>query len=116
MEKEIICVVCPSSCHITVTGEGKNITDIHGFSCRRGKEYAENEFVAPIRTLATTMKAEGYVSPIIPVRSNKGIPKEKIFDCMEVIRNTKVEAPFEMGRVVIKNILDTGVDIILANC
>lgn len=116
MEREIICVVCPSSCHIKVTGEGKEITDITGYGCKRGIEYATNEFIAPVRTLTTTMKAVGYVSPIIAVRSDKPIPKEKQFECMEVIRKAEAEAPFEVGKVVIENILGTGANIILANC
>ena len=38
MKKEIICVVCPSSCHITVEGEGEDIRKVEGYTCNRGKE------------------------------------------------------------------------------
>lgn len=116
MEREIICVVCPSSCRVTVKGEGTEIAEISGYTCKRGLEYATNEFIAPVRTLTTTIKAEDYVSPIIAVRSNRPIPKDQQFACMEVIKNTKVRGPFAMGQVVIENILDTGADIVLANC
>lgn len=116
MEKEIICVVCPSSCRITVTGDGKTIGNIEGYTCNRGKEYAKNEYLAPVKTLSTTMKAEGYVSPVIAVRSNRPVPKDMQFDCMEVIRKETARAPFEMGKIVVENILGTGADIILANC
>lgn len=116
MEKEIICVVCPSSCHMTVTGENKTVTDITGYACRRGREYGINEFTSPVRILTTTMKAVGYVSPIIAVRSDRPIPREQQFACMEVIRESQAKAPFEIGKVVIENILDTGANIILANC
>ena len=114
-EKEIICVICPSSCHITVTGDGKEIHSITGFTCKRGKEYGENEYIAPKRTLTTTVKAENYTCPIIPIRSNKALPKEKIFEAMEIIQKTVATPPFYVGKVVIENILDTGVDIVLAN-
>ena len=116
MKKEIICVVCPSSCHITVEGEGEDIRKVEGYTGNRGKEYAASEFAKPVRMLSTTVKASGYVSPVIAVRSNRPIPKELQFACMDVIRNTEVKAPFKVGRVVIENILDTGADIILANC
>lgn len=116
MEKEIICVICPSSCRITVKGRGKEIESVEGYTCNRGKEYAVNEFIAPVRTLATTMKASGYVSPVIAVRSDRPVPKELQFECMKVIREQEVTAPFEMGRVVIRNILGTGANIILTNC
>jgi len=62
------------------------------------------------------MQAEGYVSPIISVRSSRPMPKEKQAACMEVIRKEIVKPPFDMNRVVIENILETGVDIVLTNC
>lgn len=114
-EKEIICVICPSSCRITVKGDGKNISAITGYTCSRGKEYAQNEYIAPKRTLTTTVKAEGYTCPIIAVRSDKPMPKEKMFDAMEEIRKVTAKPPFAVGKVVIENILDTGVNIVLAN-
>lgn len=114
IEKEIICVICPSSCHVTVRGDGKSVSEIEGYSCRRGKEYAEAEYISPMRTLATSVKAEGYSCPIIAVRSNKPIPREKIPAAMEEIRKAVAVPPFEIGKVVIENILDTGADIVLS--
>ena len=108
IEKEIICVICPSSCRITVSGDGKDIQSITGYTCQRGKEYAENEYIAPKRTLTTTIRAEGYVSPIIPVRSNRPLPKEEL-------RKAVATPPFYVGKVIVENILDTGVDIVLTN-
>jgi len=116
MEKEIICIICPNSCHIKVTGEGSRIDSITGNQCKRGAEYASTEFVAPKRTLTTTVKAKGYVSPVIPVRTNNPVPKESLMDCMAVLNKIEVEAPFEVGRVVVKNILNSGADVILSNC
>lgn len=115
VEKEVICVICPSSCHVTVKGDGKTVQKISGYTCKRGKEYAENEYIAPKRTLSTTVKAEGYSCPIIAVRSNKPLPKDKIFDVMKLIQNVTAKPPFKVGNVVIENVLDTGVDIVLAN-
>lgn len=115
IEKEIICVVCPSSCHITVKGDGKTVSEITGFTCKRGKEYAESEYIAPKRVLSTTVKAENYSCPIIAVRSNMPIPKESLFDAMEKIREAVATPPFYVGKVVVENILNTGVDIVLAN-
>ena len=115
VEKEIICVICPTSCHIKVTGDGKNVDEVSGYVCKRGLEYATNEYSAPVRTLTTTVKAEGYTCPIIAVRSNKPMPKDKIFEAMDIIQNVVATAPFYVGKVVVENILDTGVDIVLTN-
>ena len=48
MNKEIICTVCPRGCHITVTGDGKNVATLDGYGCKRGIEYATNEFSHPV--------------------------------------------------------------------
>lgn len=115
IEKEVICVICPSSCHITVKGDETSVSGIEGYKCRRGKEYAETEYIAPKRTLTTTVKAEGYSCPIIPVRSDKPMPKEKMAAAMDEIRKAVEKPPFYVGKTVIENILDTGVNIVLSN-
>jgi CxxC motif-containing protein len=116
MKKEIICVICPSSCHVTVEGENGTITEMTGFSCRNGETYARDEFLAPKRTLTSTVKAIGYAAPVIPVRSTKPIPKELLLECMKRINEVQAEAPFVIGKVVIENILNTGTNIIITNC
>ncbi len=43
-EKKVICIICPEGCNITVRGEGYNIEFMKGHACKRGEEYARNEF------------------------------------------------------------------------
>ncbi len=112
MKKQIICTVCPTGCTITVEGEGKNITSIEGFTCPRGKQYAENEFVSPVRILTSTAKISGTKSPLIAVRSKTPVPKDKLFDCMDEIRKLNLKAPVKTGDVLIENVCGTGVDIV----
>ena len=111
MKKEIICTVCPRGCHIQVEGEGEKILSVAGQGCKRGTEYATAEFAHPVRILTTTVKLSG-VNDLLPVRSNKPLPKEKIMDCMAVIRAAAVKAPVARYAVIIPNICDTGVDIV----
>ncbi|MCQ2449441.1 MAG: DUF1667 domain-containing protein [Clostridia bacterium] len=112
MKKEIICTVCPTGCTITVEGEGSNISSIEGFTCPRGKQYAENEFIAPVRILTSTAKISGTKCPLIAVRSKTPVPKDKLFDCMEEIRKLNLTAPVKTGDVLIANVCGTGVDIV----
>ena len=49
---------------------------------------------------------------MIPVRSAKPVPKEKIMDCMEAIRGSAAEAPVRVYDVLIENVCGTGVDIV----
>lgn len=112
MKKEIICTVCPMGCIITVEGENEKINSIEGFTCQRGKNYAENEFVSPVRILTSTAKLSGAKCPLVAVRSNAPVPKDKLFDCMAEIRKLTVTAPVSRGDVLIKDVCGTGVDII----
>lgn len=114
--KTILCTVCPIGCEIKVAGEGSEIKEIVGNTCERGVGYATNEFLDPKRILTSTVKSENFYLPIISVRTNKPIPKDKQFECMEIIRGTTVEGPFKMGQVVIENILGTGADVVVTKC
>lgn len=112
MKKEIICTVCPIGCNIIVEGEGENITSINGYQCNRGLEYGKNEFAHPVRILTTIVKVENSSTPLLPVRSNKPIPKELLMECMEKIKEVKLTSPIKSKSVIISNICDSGVDII----
>lgn len=112
MKKEIICTVCPRGCHLQVEGEDDKILSVEGNGCKRGLEYGSAEFAHPVRILTTTVKLTGVQNDLLPVRSNNPLPKEKIMDCMEIIRTTAVKAPVERYAVIIPDICGTGVDIV----
>ena len=112
MVKEIICTVCPRGCHITVEGEGKVVTSVTGQGCKRGLTYATDEFIAPVRILTTLVKIDGKDGELLPVRSNKPLLKEKLFDCMAEIKKVSVKLPVNMYDVIIKDVCGTGVDIV----
>ncbi len=111
MKKEIICTVCPRGCHIQVEGEGEKILSVEGQGCKRGLEYASAEFAHPVRILTTTVKIAGE-NDLLPVRSNKPLPKEKIMECMAVIRQAQAKTPVKCYDVIIPNICGCGVDIV----
>lgn len=112
MKKEIICTVCPRGCHIQVEGEGDQILSVEGYSCKRGLEYGSTEFAHPVRILTTTVKISDQQNDLLPVRSNKPIPKEKLFECMELIRQAQVKLPIHRYDVIIPNICGTGADLV----
>ena len=112
MKKEIICTVCPRGCHIMVEGEGDTIISVEGYTCKRGLEYASSEFAHPVRLLTTTVKMVGIENDLLPVRSTKPIPKEKILDCMDVIRKVDAILPVKRYDVIVADICGTGVDIV----
>lgn len=112
MKKEIICTVCPRGCTVYVEGEGNNIKSTEGYSCKRGLEYAQAEFVNPVRILTTTVKTDKDINELLPVRSDKPIPKDKLMDCMEEIKKISVTLPIKKYDIIINDILSTGINIV----
>lgn len=113
MLKEYTCIICPTGCDITAEVEEGNIISLEGASCKRGHEYVNQELTNPQRNIASSILLEGGVLPLVSVRLSKPIPKEKIFDVMEVIKKTRLKAPVFIGQVAIPNILKIGSDVII---
>lgn len=110
MIRELTCIVCPKGCQLTVELEGKEIRSITGHTCKRGEEYANTECTAPRRTLTTTAPVMG--GGVVPVKTDGTVPKELLFECMALINKAYVPADAEVGYIVIKNILNTGADVV----
>ena len=115
MIRELTCVACPLGCAITVEYNDTEVLSVSGNTCKRGDAYARTEIVNPTRSLATSVRVNGGVHPVVPVRSNKPVPKKLMFECMKAINAVSVDAPVEIGQVIIKDILGTGADIIATN-
>ena len=113
-EKKVICIICPQGCTITVKGDAEKgtIESVEGFTCKRGKTYAENEFIHPLRILTSSVKVTGAETPLVSVRTRTAIPKELLFKGMEDIRGLQVKAPIQCGDVIVSDFLGTGVDLI----
>ena len=39
MNRKFTCIVCPNGCEIEVEYEGKDVKNIEGEGCRKGREY-----------------------------------------------------------------------------
>lgn len=110
--KELVCVNCPMGCRITVSIEEGKVLSVSGNNCSRGKEYAEQESIRPMRILTTTVKINGGIHRVLPVITDKAIPLDRTFDCMDVIRTITVNAPIQEGDIIVKDLLDTGANLI----
>lgn len=113
MLKNYTCIVCPNGCDITVEVKDKIIKSIKGATCIRGEKYVEQELTDPHRTISTSILLVGGELPLVSVRLSKSIPKEKIFNVMEVIKKTHLTAPVCEGQIVIENVLELGSDVIV---
>nr|WP_302666496.1 DUF1667 domain-containing protein [uncultured Agathobaculum sp.] len=106
----LICITCPKGCHLTVDEE--NDYAVTGNACPRGAEYARNELLHPVRMITSTVRVQGAAIPRLPVKTDKPLPKEKMFDCMQLINTLDVQAPVKVGQVLAANILGTDVNIV----
>ncbi len=104
MKRQLVCIVCPMGCNITVNTDTMEIT---GNNCVRGKEYAYSECTAPVRIITTTVKTKE--GKVIPVKTISPIPKEKIYDCMKIINSTNPVLPIKAGDVIIKDMYGSDV-------
>jgi CxxC motif-containing protein len=111
-ETKIICIGCPKGCSITINHVEKDIQNIKGSGCKKGVEYAQNEFTEPTRILTSTVKVNSGELPFVPVKTESPIRKDKLFDCMREISWLEVDSPIKLGSVVKTNIGQTGVDLI----
>jgi CxxC motif-containing protein len=112
MKKEMICIGCPMGCYLSVTYDGETVQSVTGNRCKVGLEYAQKEISNPERTLTTTVRVNGGHLPLVSVRTNKPLPKNRIFDTMDLLSKIEVEAPVKIGDPIVQNVFDTGVDVV----
>lgn len=113
MEKrELICIGCPLGCPVTVTMDAGEVVKVEGNTCKRGDDYARKEVTNPTRIVTSTVMVEGGCDVTVPVKTRSDIPKGKIFDCVKALKGVTVQAPVQIGDVIVADAAGTGVDVI----
>ena len=110
--KELICIVCPRGCHLTV--DEANDYAVTGNFCKRGEVYGKAEVTNPVRVVTSTVSISGSADGEVrgPVKTADAIPKKLIFEAMKSIEAASVKAPVRIGDVVIPHICGTGIDLV----
>ncbi|MGI6740728.1 MAG: DUF1667 domain-containing protein [Brevefilum sp.] len=109
---EIICVACPKGCTLQVKHTGKDVIEVIGAGCNRGKDYAICELQDPRRMVASTVRVKGGLHPLVPVYTSTGFPKPLIPNLAKKLREIEIQAPVKINQVVLKDALGTGIDVI----
>ena len=109
--KQLVCIVCPNGCRLTVTEDQQEI-HVTGNRCPRGINFATTELSHPMRTISSTVKTVYKDCPVLPVRVSGPIPKERIFDVMAQINLVLLKERVGRGAVIIYDVCDLGVDVI----
>lgn len=111
------CTTCPSECALTIETRidengVEHVLSVQGNRCARGRKFAEQEVIRPMRILATTIVVRGGDEKLLPVRTARPIPRDLHLHAMRDIRHASVTAPVHMGDVVMSDLLGTGVDLV----
>jgi CxxC motif-containing protein len=112
-KQQIICINCPLGCLMSVTLDvNGNISKIINNLCKNGEKYAIAECKFPGRVLTATVLTEDSGQALLPVKSDKPVPKGKLMDCMHSLVVIKLKPPIKIGQVVVHNIAGMGVDMV----
>ena len=104
MKRMLTCIECPIGCEIEVELENGKIVSLTGNGCPRGKVYAEAEVICPKRVVTSTIRAEN--GEMIPVKTDKPVRKDAIFEVMKKINATTCKMPVALGDILVENICD----------
>jgi CxxC motif-containing protein len=111
--KKLTCISCPIGCELSVSlDENGKIVDIEGNRCPRGEEYAISEITDPKRILPISVKVENGEMELVSAKTDKPVPKKRLNEIIDYIKKLKVKAPIKRGDVIVKNILETGANLV----
>lgn len=110
--KDITCIICPIGCKISVRTYGRYFEICNGNKCIKGIEYARTEALDPRRMLTSSVLVNDGEWPLVSVKTSKPVPKNKIFQVLKQIKQIKTDAPVKLGQIILRNVANTGIDII----
>ena len=104
-----ICINCPRGCNLKIAIDGDDIK-VTGNTCQLGEKYGISEIKNPVRivtSIARTNK-DNYVS----CKTDKPIPKDKMFNVVNEIKKITVNEPVSIKDILIKNVCGLDANII----
>lgn len=109
---ELTCISCPLGCSLKVRRNGNKVLEVTGNTCKKGKIYAEQEILHPMRTVTSTVPVLNGVIPVVSVKTESCIPREMIGACMQALKQVTVTAPVFAGDEILADAAGTGIRII----
>lgn len=107
---ELICIGCPKGCHLEV--DEKNDYKVSGAGCEKGVAYGKMELKDPRRVLTSTVVITGAALKRCSVKTSMPIQKGVLMAVMRELDGVSLQSPVKIGDVVIKNVCNTGADIL----
>ena len=111
----ITCILCPNGCELDVEYSGQPSGEtlvVEANLCPKGRTYALEELTRPKRTLTTSVLVRSGDQRLISVKTASPIPRQAILEAREELRGTIVTAPVSIGDTIMRDVADTGIDIV----
>ena len=112
MTKILTCIECPKGCALSIDIENCRVVKVSGNECPKGEEYAHQEIENPMRILTSAVLSQGLTLKMVPVRTDKPIPKSRIMEAMDEIKKIRLKKPVKTGEVILENLLGIGANVI----
>ncbi|MDP3730553.1 MAG: DUF1667 domain-containing protein [Candidatus Omnitrophota bacterium] len=111
MIKKITCIECPKGCLLSIDIENCRVVKVSGNECPKGEKYAVQEMENPMRIFTSAVLAEGLSLKMVPVRTDKPIPKGMLAAAMEEAKKIRLKSPVKSGSVIVEGFLGLGVNL-----
>jgi len=111
-KKHFTCVTCPVGCEVDVEVQDGSILSMTGNKCDKVKEFVLQELKEPMRVLTSTVRIKGAKWAMLPVRTDKPIPKRLFTQAMGELAGIDLKAPVHISEVIIRDIAGSGANIV----
>ena len=106
------CICCPLGCRIEVAlDENGQVSEVSGYTCKRGADYAAQEAVAPERMVTAVLCVSGCLEPV-SVKTQRPVPKAAMKDVLAAVAALRLDAQVAAGDVLIEDVCGTGVAVV----
>jgi CxxC motif-containing protein len=111
-KRHFTCVTCPIGCEIDVEVQDGDIVSMEGNKCKKSEDFVLQELKEPMRVLTTTVRVNGARWAMLPVRTDKSIPKRLFFQVIGELSDVELQAPVKISEVILKDVAGTDANIV----
>ena len=108
--REVLCLACPLACRLELAlDEAGAILECLGAQCKRGLPYARQELQAPVRILTATVLTTSSAMPLLPVRTDRPIPRDRLREAAARLAGLRVSPPVSAAQVLVTDLMGANV-------
>jgi len=111
--REMVCIVCPIGCRLSIEMKAEGEISVTGNRCPKGDAYGREEMLAPKRVVTAVVRTDSQAFPYIPVRTDKSLPRALIPELVADLAHLSVRLPAVRGTVLVEDYRGSGVNVVL---